>query len=249
MKISSNTKWLVKMGLAFTAISLGVYYSFYILFHDSEFIYHHFIIDLAFLPIEVFLVATIFENLMGRREKEERLERMHMIIGSFFYEIGADLVKSFVTYDSNVQNIGRDLMLNESWSKADFALVKYKLRKIIPEIHTDAVHFAQLKDLLYDKREYLLRLMESDNLMESEHFPQLLLAIFHLYEELQLRPDLNDLQHNDFAHLSNDVRRVYLLLTEQWLDYLCHIKESSPYLFSLAMRTNPFNPDAQVEVK
>lgn len=80
-------------------------------------------------------------------------------------------------------------------------------------------------------------------------FSQLVLALFHLYEELQLRQDLNKLNPNDLAHLTGDLRRTYLLLSEQWIDYLYHIKESTPYLYSLAIRTNPFDPDARVEIE
>jgi hypothetical protein len=114
---------------------------------------------------------------------------------------------------------------------------------------TDVNRFPELKDLLSIKRKYLLRLMENDNLMESEHFSQLLLAIMHLSEELQLRPDLQKLEHNDYAHINEDVKRMYILLIEQWFDYLSHLQESTPYLFSLAMRTNPFDPLAKVEIK
>lgn len=237
------------MGLLFTGISLAVYGLFYILFHDAEFISHHFMIDLAFLPIEVLLVATVFERIMGRREKEARLDRMHMVVGSFFYEVGNDLVKSFVVYDVNAKDIGQHMILNENWSNSDFESVILNFKKTDFQMPKDATIFIQLRELLSSKREYFLRLMENDNLSESEHFSQLLIAIFHLSEELYLRMDLNRLQSKDFAHLSNDVKRAYVLLIEQWINYLYHMKEKTPYLFSLAIRTNPFNPKARVEVE
>jgi hypothetical protein len=249
METSRNSKWLIKIGLVFLVISLGVYYLFYVLFHDSEFIYHHFLIDLGFLPIEVFLVATIFEKLMGRRERQARSDRMHMIIGSFFYEVGTELVRSFASYDSNAKIIGQNLAVHDSCSKADFTRIKQDLNQFSFEADTDALCFVELKGLLSRRRESLLRLMENDNLMESEHFSQLLMAIFHLSEELQLRPDLSNLKKGDSVHLGKDVERVYRLLIEEWIDYLYHLKDSAPYLFSLAVRTNPFDPEAQVEVE
>lgn len=185
---------------------------------------------------------------MGQREKEARLERLHMIIGSFFYEVGMDLVRFFATYNPNAKKMGHNLIINNSWSKADFVRIKQILNEPATNTTAGDSHFIELRDLLYGRREYLLRLMESDNLGESENFSQLLLAIFHVSEELHLRPDLQNLKPNDFAHLSNDVMRVYLLLIDQWLDYLYHMKEATPYLYSLAMRTNPFNPDARVEI-
>ena len=39
------------------------------------------------------------------------------------------------------------------------------------------------------------------------------------------------------------------MLIIEWLAYMKHLKESYPYLFSLAVRTNPFDPAASPEVK
>jgi len=44
-------------------------------------------------------------------------------------------------------------------------------------------------------------------------------------------------------------QRVYGLLVPEWLAYMKHLKKNYPYLFSLAMRTNPFDADASVVVR
>lgn len=48
--------------------------------------------------------------------------------------------------------------------------------------------------------------------------------------------------------LGGDIRRTYSRIVLEWLHYMEHLKEDYPYLFSLAMRTNPFDPEAKVEV-
>lgn len=45
------------------------------------------------------------------------------------------------------------------------------------------------------------------------------------------------------------MKRVYTRLVTQWLLYMRHLKDHYPYLFSLAMRTNPFDEDAKPIVK
>jgi hypothetical protein len=40
------------------------------------------------------------------------------------------------------------------------------------------------------------------------------------------------------------MKRTYSQLVVQWLLYMEHLKDDYPYLFSLAVRTNPFDPDA-----
>jgi hypothetical protein len=42
--------------------------------------------------------------------------------------------------------------------------------------------------------------------------------------------------------------RVHRQLVEQWISYMHHLKADYPFLFSLALRTNPFDPEAKVEV-
>ncbi len=44
------------------------------------------------------------------------------------------------------------------------------------------------------------------------------------------------------------MKRFYGLLTAEWLDYVRHLQENYPYLFSLAVRTNPFDPAATPEI-
>jgi hypothetical protein len=47
----------------------------------------------------------------------------------------------------------------------------------------------------------------------------------------------------------HDINRGYRLLVFEWVTYMEHLKEHYPYLFSLAMRTNPFDPEAQAEIR
>jgi hypothetical protein len=35
----------------------------------------------------------------------------------------------------------------------------------------------------------------------------------------------------------------------EWVEYMKHLKNEYPYLFSFAMRTNPFDDKATIEVK
>ncbi len=93
-------------------------------------------------------------------------------------------------------------------------------------------------------RDFLVRLLENPNLLEHESFTELLRAVFHLTEELQSRDDMSCLPESDCQHLAGDIKRVYVLIVRGWLDYMEYLRDSYPYLFSLAMRTNPFDRDA-----
>jgi len=73
----------------------------------------------------------------------------------------------------------------------------------------------------------LLGLLENPDLLERELFPELLWAVFHPAEELSHRTTIEGLPDTDYEHFKSDY----------------------PYLFSLAVRTNPFDPNALVKVK
>ena len=99
------------------------------------------------------------------------------------------------------------------------------------------------------KGDLLLRLLENPSLLERESFTETLRAVFHLKEELLYRDDISQLPESDKKHLVGDIKRAYRLLTHQWLDYMMYLKENYPYLFSLAMRTNPFDLEASPILK
>ena len=77
---------------------------------------------------------------------------------------------------------------------------------------------------------------------------RLLMAVFHLTEELEARSDVSALSGEDKLHIAGDMKRVYGLLTAEWFDCMRHLRDNYPYLFSFAIRTNPFDPEAVPEI-
>jgi hypothetical protein len=106
-----------------------------------------------------------------------------------------------------------------------------------------------LRTFLLGKREFMLLLLENPTLLEHEPFSGLLRAVFHLTEELEKREDVKQLPETDYAHLAGDIKRAYTLLVQRWLSYVRYLKDNYPYLFSLVMRTNPFDETASPLVR
>ena len=132
-------------------------------------------------------------------------------------------------------------------AKKNINSIKYNLK--INKDSTDSMEFlTDSKIFLQKNRKFLLALLENPNLLEHETFTDLLRAVFHLTEELDKRNNMYQLPKSDYEHLRKDVERAYNLLIDEWLDYMEHLKNNYPYLFSLAMRTNPFDPNQTIEV-
>jgi len=190
------------------------------------------------------LVASVTEMMLNRRERRVRMEKLHLVIGAFFSEVGTKLLVCFSDLDSRVEQIKCDLVVKGDWTDAQFQSVAERIRSYDYQIDAAQVDFDRLRTILTQRREFMLRLLENPTLMEHELFTDLMLAVFHLTEELTHRKQVTDLPPADQAHLAGDVKRIYALLVHQWLDYLHYLKINYPYLFSLAIRTNPFDEKA-----
>jgi hypothetical protein len=240
--------WQVVLGLSLIALSALLYLFHYAIFRDAHHIFIYMVGDIAFVPIEVLMVTLIIHRLLTEREKRSMLKKLNMVIGAFFSEVGTHLFKSLYDFDAHSETIRKDLIVGNKWSKKDFARTLKHLEGYEYNIDSRSSDLVNLKSFLIEKRDFLLRLLENPNLLEHESFSELLWAVFHLTEELASRDDFSELPQTDLDHLSGDIKRAYVLLISQWLHYMQHLRIDYPYLFSLAIRTNPFDPQAHAEV-
>jgi hypothetical protein len=241
--------WQIIFGLSLIVLSTLFYLLHYSIFRDSHHILLYLIGDIAFLPIQVLLVTLIIDRLLNAREKSSLLKKLNMVIGAFFSEVGTELLKSFSEFSPQKDQIGKDLVENNDWSNKAFSYMSKRVKQYEYHIESQRANLEDLRNLLLGKRGFLLALLENPNLLEHESFTELLWAVFHLTEELTCRMDLKQLPETDCQHLSADMKRAYVLLIVEWLAYMKHLKIDYPYLFSLAARMNPFDPNASPIVK
>jgi hypothetical protein len=241
--------WLVTLGLSLIAASVALYLVQYAIFRDTHQLFIYLLADIAFLPIQVLLVTLVLNELLTEREKRNRLRKLNMIIGAFFSEMGTSLLAFLSNVDPRLGDIRRDLVVTGDWSPDEFAGVAQKLNGYDYRVEIDRADLDELRILLASRRDFLLGLLQNPNLLEHESFAELLRAVFHMAEELATREKIVDLPERDLELLANDMRRVYVLLVQQWLGYMRHLRDEYPYLFSLAMRTNPFDRDASPVVR
>lgn len=190
------------------------------------------------------VVAGATEMMLNRREKKSRLRKVNMIVGVFFSQIGTKLLTFFSDHDPHLDSIRKDLIVESEWSESDFAVRSRRLSKYSYGINIREVDLEGLRGFLDGNVNALFRLLENQNLFEHESFADLVRAILHVKEKLACRGDLGQLPDTDLRHISEDITRAYSLLVLQWLDYMRHLKDNYPFLFSLAMRTNPFDQNA-----
>ena len=114
---------------------------------------------------------------------------------------------------------------------------------IFHDIHHIGIY--TLGDIAFLPLEVLLVTLVFHQVLESRDRRQRM----EINEELQRRPGFSGLPVTDMAHLAGDLERVYTLLIREWLDYMRYLQKNYPYLFSFAMRTNPFDEMASAIVE
>jgi hypothetical protein len=204
--------------------------------------------DVAFLFLQVAIVTLIIDRMLRNRERQAMRRKLNMVIGAFFSEMGTALLGRLAVTDLALEDVRVDLVPSASWTAADYAAANAALHAHHPHIDITACDLYELKDTLESEKRFVLGLLGNQSLLEHEEFSELLWAVTHLAEELSVRESLDDIPTPDRIHINGDVKRVFTLLIHEWLEYLRHLQLQYPYLFSLAVRTNPLDPNAHAEV-
>lgn len=239
---SDRIAWLL------LAMSLMLYGLDYWLYGRAGEIGFGFLGNLAFLPIYVLFVTLMIERVLKEREKEALRQKLNMVIGVFFSEVGKSLLKNGHFFVADGRELAEKARISAVWNRDDFRAFAAWLNRMDLKMDSRLGDLSALREFLAGKRAFLLSLMENPNLLEHDDFTDLLWAVFHLLEELESRSSLAGLPGSDLDHLTGDIKRAHTHLLRQWVAYLEHLKEDYPHLFSLAVRTNPLDPGARVEV-
>jgi hypothetical protein len=240
--------YLYTVGALLIAASALAYWIHYLIFHDPHHIFIYLLGDVAFVPLEVLLVVIVLERLLHSHEKQALMDKLNMVIGTFFSELGTELLGELTPAVADQEETLRRLAVRPEWAAQDFAQAHRFARAGDLALDSKQLDLGALRKLLADKREFLVRLLENPNLLEHERFSDLLWAVFHLGEELVARESLEELPESDLEHLSGDLARVYTVLAIEWIAYAQHLQAEYPFLFSLLVRTHPLQaaPEAVI---
>lgn len=193
------------------------------------------------------VVANITELLLSKREKRLRLQKLHIVSGVFFSELGNELLHYITKHDHNRTRLEKFTNIKGNWTAEDFARARNFLAKYKFSVDLPRHRFIEVKSILTRNQNFLIQLLLNPNVIEHEEFTDLLQAVSHLKEECLYRKDLNQIIETDCSHLCIDLSRAYQHLALQWIIYVEHLQTSYPFLFSLAVRYNPFfKSDAEV---
>ena len=252
--MDSHKRWKIKFSIIMVILIIIIYGSNYLVLGDPEHIISYIWTHLGFIPVDILVVAFILDEIIEKKEKEAMLEKLDMLMSTFFSEVGNELISQLSAankYKASTEN----LKSIKNWEDKDYKNKLDELKNTTIDFQADIAlenreeFLENLRNLLVNKREFIINLINNPNLLEKEEFTGLINAILHLDEELEHRKDLSLVTDTDFAHLNGDMHRVYNKLVYEWVYYLRYLNKHYPYMIALIIRTNPFDDDAEVYVK
>ncbi len=212
-------------------LSFIMFFIHYLVFGQLENTIYYSFMSLCFIPINILVVTLVFEKLVERRTKLERLSKLNMLVGLFFSDIGFTLLEIIVAGDANIQYLNLDF--------TDLKNSNNKLKSYEHIIDFEKINYPRLEKLVLESRDILSNLISNENILEHETFADLLMSLMHLRDEIVFL-QYKTLTKDDSTHIKGDIGRVYRALTSQWINYLSHLKQFYPYQYNGAIKFNPF---------
>lgn len=240
--MKKNTNF-IRTGLLLVALSFALHGLHFMFFKDIHHILVYLLGDIAFIPLEVFIVSLVIDKLLERREKEEHNRKLNMLIGLFYQEIGMSLLKTFAQSDPSYAVLKQACRIQGNWETKDFRNLEKAVADIPRKVDIERIDLESLGDHLKENKQLIINLIANPSLLEHETFSELLMAVSHLQEELSLRQKVKEAHPNydNTDHLKIDVERAYGSILKQWITYVEHLKTDYPFLFATALLTNPYD--------
>jgi len=200
--------------------------------------------DIAFVPLEVFFVTMVLDKILEKREKSQMMEKLSMLVGLFYSKLGQDLLDLFASGDKNIESLRPKCRVDLATYEMDFKLAREGMMTHKHRVSMEAIDLVDLKRLLDDQEPFLVNMISNPALLEHDTFSDLLMSLFHLREELDLRQveaHQGQLADHVLDHLRIDINRAYRHLSIEWVDYMKHLKDHYPFLYVTAIMRNPYD--------
>lgn len=220
---------LVSLSLIF--LSFLMFLVHYLIFGHLKNTEYYSLMSLCFIPINILAVTLVFEKLVEKNARAERMNKLNMLVGLFFSDLGFTLLKLIVAGDKNINSLDLDY--------DDLKGCHVKFENYEYNVDFGKIDFVELKRLIVGSKGLLSRLISNENLLEHEIFSDLLMAVMHLRDEIMFL-DKKPLNAEDCKHLEGDIIRVYSKLAIQWIDYLGHLKKFYPFQYNSSIKYSPF---------
>ncbi|MDU1539260.1 MAG: hypothetical protein E6902_06530 [Paeniclostridium sordellii] len=216
------------------ALSSIMFFIHYLIFGQALNTAYYSLMNLCFIPINSLVVTIMLEKLIDYRAKKDRIEKINMLVGIFFTEVGGKLMHFIIDADKDAKNYITNF---EDLNKIKKSLYEYDYK-----VDMNYIDLCTIKNILVEHSNLFVTLISNESILQHQIFTDLLMSVIHLRDEIIFMEKDNELEPN-INHLENDVIRVYKNISIQWISYLEYLQKSYPFLYNNAIRVNPFKFD------
>ncbi|AUN13420.1 hypothetical protein JGS6364_15881 [[Clostridium] sordellii] len=216
------------------ALSAVMFLIHYLVFGQALNTAYYSLMNLCFIPINSLVVTIILEKLIDYRAKKDRIEKINMLVGIFFTEVGGKLMHLIIDSDKDAKNYITNF--------EDLNNIKKCLNEYDYKVDMNNIDLCSIKNILLENNNLFVTLISNENVFQHQIFTDLLMSVVHLRDEIIFMEKDDNLELN-INHLENDVIRVYKNISIQWISYLEYLNKSYPFLYNNAIRVNPFKFD------
>ena len=144
--------WQVKLGLILVSISIAVYSIKFLLLKNPADTLNYVFNSLGFLPISAFLVTIILNELLTRRSRRERLEKLNMVIGAFFSQVGVRLLRELAAEPVQEPATVKESLTVAGEGSPDFASLDFSegasITNLLPSLPSGSVNNKRVPQFL-----------------------------------------------------------------------------------------------------
>ena len=227
----------------FSVLSIVLLIIHHWIFHENgywaSFLLLH---EIALMPLEFVVVTLGLEQILELTHKRENQAKISMIESVFFSESGSDMLRYLFSCDADkdIEEIRSIMDVQRGWSAKQIRQARAAVKNITYEVDSSKIDFFGLHYHLSTRHSYFLKVIENPALSGHERFTELLLHIYHLWEELECRTDLYNLPPDDREYLCKAVNAVYKELAIEWMQNATDLLLHQPERLHHFIRTNPF---------
>lgn len=214
---------------------MSIYYIQNQIFHQEANTIFYLFQDLAFVPIQVILVTLLLNRFLNIMEARKKTKKINVIISTFFVEAGTEILAVMSEFNQNNEQLYHLLQISEV-GKGKVKYLRKRLSNFNYEIQVEQDRLMRLSVLLNQYREFMLNMLGNDNLLEHDSFTDMLWAVFHVADELQMRQGEYALTEEDISHLTIDMIRAYSAVVHEWANYMSYLKVEYPFLYVIALK-------------
>ena len=220
--------------------SVVLYVLHYLVFRDLHHIGIFFLHELAGMPLEVILVSLFFDKLIEKTHEEENKSKLSIIETLFFNESGGNMLRYLSSFDPNFRQLSDVLAVRMDWKSVDYQAARLHLKDYPFHLDVEKVDFFGLHYHLDERHAYYRNILENPALTQSNEFTELVMKIYLMWEELDCRTDLYNLDLHEKHYLGELLTEIYEELVVYWLDNAHnHSIHNRPRLHRV-IETSPF---------